>query len=65
METTEQETYETYARLIALVDSHGMSYRLIDHAPEGRTEVVSHLRGNTLRQAAKCGKRLCACRCAG
>ena len=31
-----------------------MSYRLIEHAPEGRTEVVSLLRGNALRQAAKC-----------
>jgi Ala-tRNA(Pro) deacylase len=27
---------------------------LIDHAPEGRTEIVSPLRGNALAQAAKC-----------
>jgi Ala-tRNA(Pro) deacylase len=45
---------ETYARLIALLDGHGARYRLIDHAPEGRTEIVSPMRGNALSQAAKC-----------
>ena len=34
METTGEETYETYGRLIALLDAHGASSRLIDHAPE-------------------------------
>jgi Ala-tRNA(Pro) deacylase len=43
-----------YTRLIAWLDEHHVPYRLIDHAPEGRTEIVSGLRGNTLRQAAKC-----------
>lgn len=43
-----------YDRLIALLDEGGARYRLIDHAPEGRTELVSALRGNTLPQAAKC-----------
>jgi Ala-tRNA(Pro) deacylase len=48
-------TEETaYTRLLALLDSQGARYRLIDHAPEGRTEIVSRLRGNGLRQAAKC-----------
>src|SRR5215469_16147125 len=41
-------------RLIALLDGRGASYRLIDHAPEGRSEVVSQLRGNDIREAAKC-----------
>ena len=31
-----------------------MPYRLIDHAAEGRTELVSPMRGNELSQAAKC-----------
>src|SRR6185369_1616135 len=44
----------TYDRLIALLDQHGARYRLIDHAPEGRTELVSPLRGNKVEQAAKC-----------
>jgi Ala-tRNA(Pro) deacylase len=45
---------DTYSQLITFLDQHQARYRLIDHAPEGRTEVVSPLRGNTLSQAAKC-----------
>src|SRR5713226_7935600 len=45
---------DTYTQLINLLDQHGAQYRLIDHAPEGRTEIVSPLRGNALSQAAKC-----------
>ena len=45
---------DTYTRLLTLLDQQGIAYRLIDHAPEGRTELVSVLRGNTLSQAAKC-----------
>lgn len=45
---------DTYTRLLALLDQQGIPYRLIDHAPEGRTELVSAMRGNTLPQAAKC-----------
>jgi Ala-tRNA(Pro) deacylase len=46
--------HETYDRLIALLDEQGARYRIIEHAPEGATEVVSGLRGNSLAQAAKC-----------
>lgn len=54
-ESTEKDTdLETYERLIAVLDGQGANYRLIDHAPEGRTEVVSPMRGNELKQAAKC-----------
>jgi Ala-tRNA(Pro) deacylase len=45
---------DTYTQLIMFLDQHGMQYRLIDHAPEGRTELVSPMRGNALSQAAKC-----------
>ena len=45
---------DTYTRLIALLNEHEAQYRLIDHAPEGRTELVSAIRGNRLSQAAKC-----------
>ena len=45
---------DTYSRLIAILDEHDAQYRLIDHEPEGRTEIVSAMRGNTLGQAAKC-----------
>lgn len=45
---------DTYARLIAMLDAGGAQYRLIDHAAEGRTEIVSGLRGHPVAQAAKC-----------
>lgn len=45
---------DAYTRLIALLDEKKATYRLIDHAPEGRTELVSAMRGNRLEQAAKC-----------
>ena len=48
------ELNDTYTRFMAYLDQHGIAYRLIDHAAEGRTEIVSAMRGNTLAQAAKC-----------
>lgn len=45
---------DAYVRLIAELDAAGARYRLIDHAPEGRTVEVSALRGNAVGQAAKC-----------
>jgi Ala-tRNA(Pro) deacylase len=45
---------DTYTHFIAYLDQRRVAYRLIDHAPEGRTELVSQMRGNTLGQAAKC-----------
>jgi Ala-tRNA(Pro) deacylase len=43
-----------YDRLISMLDEHGAKYRLIEHSAEGRTEIVSRMRGNELRAAAKC-----------
>lgn len=45
---------DMYTRLITLLEQHKVPYRLIDHEPEGQTEIVSALRGNRLEQAAKC-----------
>ena len=45
---------QVYDRLVADLDASGARYRLIEHAPEGRTEVVSALRGHDLASAAKC-----------
>jgi len=45
---------DVYTRLIADLEASGTRYRLIEHAPEGRTEVVSALRGHDLASAAKC-----------
>jgi Ala-tRNA(Pro) deacylase len=49
--TTETSAYD---RLIALLDDQRSSYRIIDHAPEGRTELVSAMRGHSVDAAAKC-----------
>ncbi|MFB4278972.1 MULTISPECIES: YbaK/prolyl-tRNA synthetase associated domain-containing protein [unclassified Nonomuraea] len=48
------EPNAAYERLIADMDAAGARYRVIDHAPEGRTELVSALRGHDVAQAAKC-----------
>jgi hypothetical protein len=47
-------TEDTYTKLITLLDERGARYRLIDHPPEGRTEIASRMRGSDLRHAAKC-----------
>jgi Ala-tRNA(Pro) deacylase len=43
-----------YDRLIADLDGARARYRVIDHAPEGRTEIVSAMRGHQVEEAAKC-----------
>jgi Ala-tRNA(Pro) deacylase len=45
---------DTYTKLIKLLDESDACYRLIDHPPEGRTELVSPMRGHDLKHAAKC-----------
>jgi Ala-tRNA(Pro) deacylase len=45
---------DTYDRLVSLLDGEGARYRVIEHPPEGRTEVVSGHRGNPIASAAKC-----------
>ena len=51
---TADQDVDVYVRLIADLDAAGARYRLIEHAPEGRTELVSALRGHALALAAKC-----------
>lgn len=45
---------DPYQSLIERLDAAGARYRLLDHAPEGRTELVSAMRGHPAAQAAKC-----------
>lgn len=45
---------DPYQRLLSLLDRAGAQYRVIEHPPEGRTEVVSAYRGHPLARAAKC-----------
>lgn len=47
-------TEDTYTHLMNWLESQSVPYRLIEHAPEGRTELVSQMRGNSLAAAAKC-----------
>lgn len=44
----------THRRLIRVLDSAEVVYRVIRHAPEGRTDVASEIRGHALGNAAKC-----------
>jgi len=48
------DSEETYNQLITFLDEHRVPYRLVDHIPEGRTDIISPIRGNALSQAAKC-----------
>ncbi|MFG2945886.1 YbaK/EbsC family protein [Streptomyces adustus] len=50
----DHDSHDTYDRLIALLDTARVGYRLIDHEPEGGTEAVCALRGHPASEAAKC-----------
>jgi len=54
MHNETQGDNNAYTRLISLLEARGVQYRLIEHPPEGRTDVVSPMRGNDLKDAAKC-----------
>jgi Ala-tRNA(Pro) deacylase len=47
-------TNSRYDELIALLDRHQAAYRLLTHESEGRTDIVSAMRGNPIEHAAKC-----------
>jgi len=42
-----------HEQLRALLDKEGASYRVIEHEPEGRTEVIAKIRGNKIEQSIK------------
>jgi Ala-tRNA(Pro) deacylase len=47
------DTVDIHDRIMALLAAGGAEYRTLDHAPEGRTDRASQIRGHILRQAAK------------
>jgi Ala-tRNA(Pro) deacylase len=51
---TDAQVTGIHERLLALLDAEGAEYELLHHEPEGRTEVISEIRGNPPAQAAKC-----------
>ena len=44
---------DIHERLIDLLNQHGATYRVVEHVPEGRTEVIAKIRGNRTEQAIK------------
>ena len=42
-----------HEQLCALLDQEGADYSVIEHEPEGRTELITQIRGNKLEQAIK------------
>jgi Ala-tRNA(Pro) deacylase len=45
---------DAYQRLLRLLEEGKADFRIIEHAPEGRTELVSAMRGHPVAEAAKC-----------
>ena len=44
---------DIHEQLRALLDREAASYRVIEHEPEGRTEVIAKIRGNRIEQSIK------------
>jgi len=44
---------DIHEQLRALLDREGASYRVVEHEPEGRTEVIAKIRGNRIEQSIK------------
>jgi Ala-tRNA(Pro) deacylase len=44
---------DTHEQLRELLDKEGATYRVIEHEPEGRTEVIAKIRGNRIEQSIK------------
>ena len=50
---SKQMISDIHTQLCELLDREGAVYRIIEHAPEGRTELIAQIRGNRLEQAIK------------
>jgi Ala-tRNA(Pro) deacylase len=44
---------DIHEQLCLLLDREGAVYRVVEHPPEGRTELIAKIRGNRLEQAIK------------
>jgi Ala-tRNA(Pro) deacylase len=44
---------DIHEQLRSLLDRESASYRVIEHEPEGRTEVIAKIRGNNIQQSIK------------
>lgn len=48
-----QNINDIHKQLCALLEKEGATYRVIEHEPEGRTEVIAKIRGNRIEQSIK------------
>lgn len=44
---------DIHKQLRDLLDEQGATYRVIEHEPEGRTEIIAKIRGNRIEQSIK------------
>src|SRR6266545_4271107 len=44
---------DIHKQLCDLLDKEGATYRVIEHEPEGRTEIIAKIRGNRIEQSIK------------
>lgn len=44
---------DIHKQLCELLDEGGATYRVIEHEPEGRTEMIAKIRGNRIEQSIK------------
>ena len=44
---------DIHKQLCDLLDKEGATYRIIEHEPEGRTEMIAKIRGNRIEQSIK------------
>ena len=44
---------DIHEQLRALLDKEGATYRIVEHEPEGRTELIAKIRGNRIEQSIK------------
>lgn len=48
-----QSAISPFDSIIGLLEEHGASYRVVEHAPEGRSAQISAIRGNKPEEACK------------
>ena len=46
-------TSDIHQQLCDLLEKEGAHYRVIEHEPEGRTEIIARIRGNRIEQSVK------------
>jgi len=44
---------DIHTQLCELLDREGATYRVLEHEPEGRTEMIAKIRGNRIEQSIK------------